>query len=220
NRFVVKRYQVPRPCSACGGTRLRPESLRVTLGGESIAQVCARSVASAAGFLAGLEFGDSERAIAGPALVELESRLRFLLRVDLGYLTLDRLTRTLSGGEGKRIELANALGANLADTLYVLDEPTAGLHPRDTERLIAILRELTARSNTVVVVEHDPLVIAAGEYLADLGPGAGELGGRLLYAGPADGIRREKASATAAYLTGEQRVTRTPRPGKPAGVLP
>ncbi|HXJ70519.1 MAG TPA: ATP-binding cassette domain-containing protein, partial [Verrucomicrobiae bacterium] len=100
-----------------------------------------------------------------------------------------------------------------------LDEPTAGLHPRDTERLIAILRELTARSNTVVVVEHDPLVIAAGEHLADLGPGAGELGGRLLYAGPADGIRREKASATAAYLTGEQRVTRTPRPGKPAGFV-
>ena len=219
NRFVVKRYQVPRPCSACGGTRLRPESLRVTLGGESIAQVCARSVASASAYLAGLEFGESERAIAGPALAELESRLRFLLRVDLGYLTLDRLTRTLSGGEAQRIELANALGANLADTLYVLDEPTAGLHPRDTERLIAILRELTARSNTVVVVEHDPLVIAAGEYLADLGPGAGELGGRLLYAGPADGIRREKASTTAAYLTGEQRVTRTPRPGKPAGFL-
>jgi excinuclease ABC subunit A len=219
NRFVVKRYQVPRPCSACGGTRLRPESLRVTLGGESIAQVCARSVARASAFLAGLEFGESERAIAGPALAELESRLRFLLRVDLGYLTLDRLTRTLSGGEAQRIELANALGANLADTLYVLDEPTAGLHPRDTERLIAILRELTARSNTVVVVEHDPLVIAAGEHLADLGPGAGELGGRLLYAGPADGIRREKASATAAYLTGEQRVTRTRRSGKPAGFL-
>ena len=182
NRFVVKRYQVPRPCSGCRGARLRPEALRVTLGGESIAQVCARSVATAAQFLAKLEFGESERAIAGPALVELESRLRFLLRVDLGYLTLDRLTRTLSGGEAQRIELANALGANLADTLYVLDEPTAGLHPRDTERLIEILHELTARSNTVVVVEHDPLVIEAAQYLADLGPGAGELGGRLLYA--------------------------------------
>jgi excinuclease ABC subunit A len=219
NRFVVKRYQVPRPCAACGGARLRPEALRVTLGGENIAQACGRSVASAAAFLAGLEFGESGRAIAGPALVELESRLRFLLRVDLGYLTLDRLTRTLSGGEAQRIELANALGANLADTLYVLDEPTAGLHPRDTERLIAILRELTARSNTVVVVEHDPLVIAAAEVLADLGPGAGELGGRLLYAGPADGIRREKASATGAYLGGEKRVTRAQRLGMPTGFI-
>jgi excinuclease ABC subunit A len=219
NRFVVKRYQVPRPCGSCSGARLRPEALRVTLGGESIAQVCARSVASAAGFLAGLEFGETERAIAGPALVELESRLRFLLRVDLGYLTLDRLTRTLSGGEAQRIELANALGANLADTLYVLDEPTAGLHPRDTERLIAILRELTARSNTVVVVEHDPLVIAAAQHLVDLGPGAGELGGRLLYAGPAAGIRDEGGSATGAYLTGGKRVSRTARTGKPAGFV-
>jgi len=219
NRFVVKRYQVPRPCAACGGARLRPEALRVTLGGESIAQVCARSVASAAGFLAGLEFGETERAIAGPALVELESRLRFLLRVDLGYLTLDRLTRTLSGGEAQRIELANALGANLADTLYVLDEPTAGLHPRDTERLIAILRELTARSNTVVVVEHDPLVIAAAQHLVDLGPGAGELGGRLLYAGPAAGIRDESGSVTGAYLAGGKRITRTARTGTTAGFV-
>ena len=219
NRFVVKRYQVPRPCADCGGARLRPDALRVTLGGESIAQVCARSVAAAAAFLAGLQFGEAERAIAGPALVELESRLRFLLRVDLGYLTLDRLTRTLSGGEAQRIELANALGANLADTLYVLDEPTAGLHPRDTERLIAILEELTARSNTVVVVEHDPLVIAAAQHLADLGPGAGELGGRLLYAGPAAGIRGEKQSATAAYLSGERRIRRATRPGKPSGFV-
>jgi excinuclease ABC subunit A len=219
NRFIVKRYQVPRPCTACGGARLRPEALRVTLGGETIAEVCARSVASAAAFLGQLEFSTSERAIAGPALVELESRLRFLLRVDLGYLTLARMTRTLSGGEAQRIELANALGANLADTLYVLDEPTAGLHPRDTERLIAILRELTARSNTVVVVEHDPLVIAAAQHLADLGPGAGELGGQLLYAGPAAGIRHEKSSATGAYLTGEKRITRAAHTGKPAGFV-
>jgi len=191
----------------------------VTLGGETISQVCARSVATAAAFLGKLEFTGAERAIAGPALVVLESRLRFLLRVDLGYLTLGRLTRTLSGGEAQRIELANALGANLADTLYVLDEPTAGLHPRDTERLIAILRELTARSNTVVVVEHDPLVIAAADHLADLGPGAGEQGGRLLYAGPTAGIAREKDSATAAYLSGERRITRTPRTGKPTGFV-
>ncbi len=219
NRFVVKRYQVPRTCTVCLGTRLRPEALHVTLGGKSIAQVCALPVAETARFVARLEFGESQRVIAGVALGELQSRMRFLLRVDLGYLTLDRLTRTLSGGEAQRIELANALGANLADTLYVLDEPTAGLHPRDTERLIEILRELTARSNTLVVVEHDPLVIGAAEYLADLGPGAGELGGQLLYAGPAAGIANAKDSATAAYLSGEKRVTRTPHPGKPEGFL-
>ena len=219
NRFVVKRYQVPRPCAACGGARLRPEALRVTLGEKSIAQVCALGVGAAADFLAGLRFGETDRAIAGPALVELESRLRFLLRVDLGYLTLDRLTRTLSGGEAQRIELANALGANLADTLYVLDEPTAGLHPRDTERLIAILEELTARSNTVVVVEHDPLVIGAAQYLADLGPGAGEQGGRLLFAGRAADISGAGGSETAAYLAGEKRITRAPHTGKPKGFV-
>ncbi len=219
NRFVVKRYQVPRTCGDCLGTRLRPEALHVTLGSKNIAQVCALPVAETARFVAGLEFGESQRVIAGVALGELQSRLRFLLRVDLGYLSLDRLTRTLSGGEAQRIELANALGANLADTLYVLDEPTAGLHPRDTERLIEILRELTARSNTLVVVEHDPLVIGAAEYLADLGPGAGELGGQLLYAGPAAGIANAKDSATAAYLGGEKRVTRTPHQGKPDGYL-
>ena len=219
NRFVVKRYQVPRPCATCAGTRLRPEALSVTLGGRNIAQVCALPVKDTIGFLAGLEFGETQRAIAGPALVELESRIRFLLRVDLGYLTLDRLTRTLSGGEAQRIELANALGANLADTLYVLDEPTAGLHPRDTERLIEILHELTARSNTLVVVEHDPLVIGAAEYLADLGPGAGALGGQLLYSGPAAGIAGAKDSATARYLSGEERVTRAPRTGKPTGYV-
>jgi len=216
NRFIVKKYQQPQRCPDCGGTRLRPEALRVTLGGRNIAEVCALPVKETGGFLAGLELGESERAIAGPALVELESRLRFLLRVDLGYLTLDRLTRTLSGGEAQRIELANALGANLADTLYVLDEPTAGLHPRDTERLIGILEDLTARSNTVVVVEHDPLVIGAAEYLADLGPGAGELGGRLLYAGPAERITAAAPdSPTAQYLSGVRRITREPIAGKP-----
>ena len=219
NRFIVKRYQVPRRCTACQGSRLRPEALRVRVGGLDIARLCAMPVAETATFLAGLVLTDAQRTVAAVPLVELEARLRFLLRVDLGYLTLDRLTRTLSGGEAQRIELANALGANLADTLYVLDEPTAGLHPRDTERLIGILRELTSRSNTLVVVEHDPLVIGAAEYLADLGPGAGEHGGRLLYAGPAAGIAAAEGSETAQYLTGAKRISRTPRAGKPAGFI-
>ena len=219
NRFIVKRYQVPRPCSGCAGKRLRPEALGVKLGGKTIAEVCALPVGETARFVESLEFGESQKAIAGVAMGELQARLRFLLRVDLGYLTLDRLTRTLSGGEAQRIELANALGANLADTLYVLDEPTAGLHPRDTERLIAILHELTARSNTVVVVEHDPLVIQAAEYLVDLGPGAGELGGQLLYAGKAAGIRIAEDSLTGAYLIGAERITRKARAGKPEAFI-
>ncbi|MCC6651382.1 MAG: excinuclease ABC subunit UvrA [Candidatus Eisenbacteria bacterium] len=219
NRFIVKRYQQPRRCGACGGARLRPEALRVRLGGRSIAEVCALTVAGVADFLAALEFGEEQRKIAGPALVELESRLRFLLRVDLGYLTLERHMRTLSGGEAQRIELANALGANLADTLYVLDEPTVGLHPRDTERLIGILDELSSRGNTLVVVEHEPMVIRAAAHLVDLGPGAGEHGGRLLYSGPADEATAEAGSETARWLSGEKRVTRAPVAGKPKGFL-
>ncbi len=219
NRFIVKRYQQPRTCADCRGARLRPEALSVTLGGRSITQLCALPVAELAKFMDTLELDERGRVIAAVPLGEVKSRLRFLLRVDLGYLTLDRHMRTLSGGEAQRIELANALGANLADTLYVLDEPTAGLHPRDTERLIAILRELTARSNTVVVVEHDPLVIGAAEVLADLGPGAGEQGGRLLYAGPVAGIAGAPESLTAAYLSGEKRISRARAAGEPDGFL-
>ncbi len=215
NRFVVKRYQVPRPCAGCGGARLRPEALRVRLGGRSIAQTCALTVADAVAFLEGLALSERERTIAGAALAELEARLGFLRRVDLGYLTLDRLTRTLSGGEAQRIELANALGANLADTLYVLDEPTVGLHPRDTERLIGILEELAGRGNTLVVVEHEPMVIRAARHLVDLGPGAGERGGQLLYAGPAAGATAEAGSLTAPWLAGEKRVQRTRTAGAP-----
>ena len=219
NRFIVKRYQTPRSCESCGGARLRPEALRVTLGGRSMAEVCAHTVAEFVAFLGALSFSESERTIAGPALTELDARLRFLLRVDLGYLTLDRLTRTLSGGEAQRIELANALGANLTDTLYVLDEPTVGLHPRDTHRLLGILEELADRGNTLVVVEHEPLVIRAAVNLVDLGPGAGELGGHLLYAGPAAGALQAKDSETAAYLRGDKQVHRKRLTAKPDGYI-
>jgi excinuclease ABC subunit A len=209
NRFIVRRYQSSLPCESCRGKRVRAEALRVHLGGRSIADVCAMTVAETAEFLAGLSFSGGEREIAGPVLNELESRLRFLLRVDLGYLTLDRLTRTLSGGEAQRIELANALGANLADTLYVLDEPTVGLHPRDSERLAALLDELAARGNTLVVVEHEPLLMRAAHHVVDLGPGAGEQGGRVLYAGPGGEALTRSGTETARFLTGERRVERT-----------
>jgi excinuclease ABC subunit A len=219
NRFVVKRYQSPSLCPACSGARLNPAALRVRVGGRTIAEVAAMTVDAATSFIGGLEFTPSEREIAGPVLDELESRLGFLRRVDLGYLTLDRLTRTLSGGEAQRIELANALGADLADTLYVLDEPTVGLHPRDTHRLVAILRELAARGNTLVVVEHEAQVISGADHLVDLGPGAGEQGGRLLYSGPAGERFGAVSTETGSYLRGEKRVARARLAGPPRGYL-
>jgi excinuclease ABC subunit A len=219
NRFIVKRYQAALPCTACGGARLRPEALRVRLADRSIAEVTAMTIRDAAAFLAALPFGEREREIAGPVLGELGSRLEFLDRVDLGYLTLDRMSRTLSGGEMQRIELANALGANLADTLYVLDEPTVGLHPRDTRRLAAILDALAARGNTLVVVEHEPMLMRAADHLIDLGPGAGEGGGRVLYAGPGAGILDSEGSETAAFLRGEKRVTRQRNTAPPVAFI-
>jgi excinuclease ABC subunit A len=208
NRFVVKKYQTARLCPDCRGARLRPEALWVRLGGRTIAEVAAMTIGEVAAYVRGLEFTERERIIAGPVLAELESRLGFLERVDLGYLTLDRLTRTLSGGEAQRIELANALGANLADTLYVLDEPTIGLHPRDTRRLVAILEDLAARGNTVVVVEHEPLVMKAADHVIDLGPGAGEQGGRLVYQGAGGDALERVDSETARYLRGEKTIAR------------
>ena len=215
NRFLVRKYQTALPCADCGGTRLRREARAVRLGGHDIAGVSALTISGAARWLAGLEFTAMEREIARPVLAEVESRLRFLERVDVGYLTLDRATRTLSGGEAQRIELANALGANLTDTLYVLDEPTVGLHPRDTGRLVAILGDLADRGNTVVVVEHEPLVIRAADHVVDLGPGAGEFGGHLLYAGPGGAALEAVATNTARYLRGEKRVERARRSGPP-----
>ncbi len=217
NRFVVKKFQTALPCTECGGARLRKEALQVRLGDRNIAEVAGMTIAEAARWLAGLTFSEMERAIAGPVLAELTSRLAFLERVDVGYLTLDRLTRTLSGGEAQRIELANALGANLADTLYVLDEPTVGLHPRDTSRMIEILEDLAARGNTLVVVEHEPLVMRAADWVVDLGPGAGEQGGRLLYSGPGGAALERVDTDTARYLRGERRVTRAARPAKNTG---
>jgi excinuclease ABC subunit A len=219
NRFIVKKYQTALPCRTCGGTRLRPEALRVRLAGRNVAEVAAMPVRDLHAFVMALEFTSAQREIAGPVLEELESRLRFLLRVDLGYLSLDRMTRTLSGGEAQRIELANALGANLADTLYVLDEPTVGLHPRDSDRLATLLGELAGRGNSLVVVEHEPLLMRAADFVVDLGPGAGEGGGQVLYAGPGGEEVLRADTETARYLRGEKRVTRARRTGEPTGFL-
>jgi len=183
-RFLVKRYQEPVLCATCGGNRLKPEALEVQVGGQNIAQLLAMTVGELRAFLSTLTLDPMRERIAATVLAELRGRLEYLSDTGLDYLTLDRPSKTLSGGEAQRIELANALGGSLSHALYVLDEPTVGLHPRDTERLIRALRRLQGRKNTVLVVEHDPDVIQAADWVVELGPGAGERGGRVLYQGP------------------------------------
>jgi excinuclease ABC subunit A len=186
-RFLVKRYQESVLCDGCGGSRLKPEALEVKVAGRSIAELLALTVRDLREAVRGLDLTPIEEQIAAPILAEIRGRLAYLGEVGLDYLTLDRASKTLSGGEAQRIELANALGGSLSHALYVLDEPTVGLHPRDTERLIGVLRQLTRRGNTLLVVEHDPDVTAAADWILELGPGAGERGGRVLYEGPRAG---------------------------------
>ncbi|MBK6422226.1 MAG: excinuclease ABC subunit UvrA [Gemmatimonadetes bacterium] len=202
-RVFLRQYQLARTCPACGGGRLNADALAVRVGGEPIAAVAARSVDDLAGWLAGLDLTDWERQVAQLILDELGRRVTFLTDVGLGYLTLDRLTRTLSGGEAQRIALANALGSNLVDALYVLDEPSIGLHPRDIDRLLRLLGRLRDQGNTVIVVEHDPAAMRQADFMLELGPGAGEHGGQVVYAGPMhDGI----PSLTGDYLSGKKRI--------------
>ena len=186
-RFLVKHYQEPVLCATCGGNRLKPEALEVYVAGKNIAQLLAMTVGEMRAFLASLTLDPRREQIAATILAELRGRLEYLSETGLHYLTLDRPSKTLSGGEAQRIELANALGGSLSHALYVLDEPTVGLHPRDTERLIRALRRLQARKNTLLIVEHDPDVIQAADWIVELGPGAGERGGRVLYQGPREG---------------------------------
>ena len=186
-RVMLARYRAYSACPTCKGTRLRPEPLNVLFQGKTIAEISTIPVRLLRPFFDTLDLTPTELEVAGRALEALRARLLYLDEVGLGYLTLDRQTRTLSGGESQRINLASALGSALTDTLYVLDEPTVGLHPRDTDRLITILKALRDLGNTVVVVEHDLDVIRAADKILDLGPGAGEWGGQILYDGsPAD----------------------------------
>ncbi|HXF96084.1 MAG TPA: excinuclease ABC subunit UvrA, partial [Gemmatimonadales bacterium] len=204
-RVFLRQYQLAKTCPACGGTRLKPEALSVRVGGRTIAEVAALTAAELARWLRGVELSAFQRAVATHVLAELEARVSFLNDVGLGYLTLDRQTRTLSGGEAQRIALANALGSRLVDTLYVLDEPTIGLHPADTHRLLGLLRRLADLGNTVVMVEHDPAAIRAADYMVELGPGSGEKGGSLVYQGPAAAVQ-EAGTLTGQYLAGEKRI--------------
>jgi excinuclease ABC subunit A len=201
-RVMLARYRGYDPCVACGGTRLRGEARAVLVGGRSIAELDALPVEELRQFAAGLgaALGRQARATAQPLLAEIDSRLGYLDEVGLGYLSLGRQARTLSGGEAQRIALASALGAQLTGTLYVLDEPSVGLHPRDSYRLVRVLRKLTARGNTVVVVEHDPEIMREADHVIDLGPGAGARGGELVFAGPYAALLRDRHSATGRFL--------------------
>jgi len=202
-RVFLRQYQLAKTCPACAGARLKPEALSVRVGGTTIAAAAALTAEELRDWIARLQLTPFQQAVAVHILAELTARIAFVNDVGLGYLTLDRLTRTLSGGEAQRIALSNALGAHLVDTLYVLDEPSIGLHPSDIDRLLALLRRLADAGNTVVVVEHDPAAMRAADWMIELGPGSGAAGGDLVYQGPAAGVR-EAGTLTGQYLAGEK----------------
>ena len=201
-RVFMARYRSYVPCENCAGTRLRPEAQRVVLGGEDIGNLMRGTVTDVRGWLNGLNLSGERAAVFEPLLKEADNRLGYLEEVGVGYLTLDRLSRTLSGGEAQRIGLASVLGAALVDTTYVLDEPSVGLHPRDVTRLIRIIRRLRDRGNSVFVVEHDRDFIEASDLVLDLGPGSGQKGGEVVYQGAVHGLIREADTATSRYLNG------------------
>ncbi|MDD6289619.1 MAG: excinuclease ABC subunit UvrA [Eggerthellales bacterium] len=210
------------PCTSCNGQRLKPEILAVTVGGLSIHQVCNLSAAQSLEFFEGLEFSGAAAQIANPIVKEIAARLRFLVDVGLDYLTLERATATLSGGEAQRIRLATQIGAGLMGVLYILDEPSIGLHQRDNERLIATLERLRDMGNTVVVVEHDEDTIRAADFVVDMGPGAGERGGQVVAAGTPQQVMATEGSLTADYLSGRRCIPvpqERRRPGKGSVVM-
>jgi excinuclease ABC subunit A len=202
-RVFLSRYRGYLTCPECGGARLRREARDVQVGGRTVDAVCALTVRDAATFFGALQLSEKDAAVAEKVLREILRRLGFLRDVGLDYLTLDRLSSTLSGGESQRINLATSLGSALVDTLYVLDEPSIGLHSRDNERLIAILRQLRDQGNTVLVVEHDADMIKVADIVVDMGVGAGEQGGRVIFSGPLDKLLNEPRSLTAKYLRDE-----------------
>jgi excinuclease ABC subunit A len=199
-------YLRPVPCPDCGGTRLRPHVLAVTVNGRNIAEVAELPIGQAASWLAGLDLTSREEAIAGRVLKEINERLKFLIDVGLHYLTLDRGAASLAGGEAQRIRLATQIGAGLVGVLYVLDEPSIGLHQRDNRRLIETLVRLRDLGNTLVVVEHDEDTIKIADWIVDIGPGAGEHGGEIVYSGPVAGLPQAAGSVTADYLAGRRRI--------------
>ena len=221
-RVMLSKYRGYAECPDCRGQRLRAEARSVRINGQSICQATALTIAEAKAFFAALKLSPMQEEIAGPILQEVRARLGFLDAVGLEYLTLDRLASTLSGGEAQRIQLATSLGSQLVGTLYVLDEPSIGLHSRDTARLIHILKELRDLGNTIIVVEHDADILRSADHLLDLGPGAGELGGKLLAEGVLAEIEANPASLTGRYLSGQLSIpipTRRRTPGRERLIL-
>jgi excinuclease ABC subunit A len=217
-REQLAEYMTALPCATCQGTRLRPESRSVTVGGRSLGEVGHMAIGEALDFFRGMNTGDGVAArIAAPILKEVRDRLGFLDDVGLGYLTLGRSADTLSGGEGQRIRLATQIGSRLVGVLYVLDEPSVGLHQRDNDRLLETLKALRDLGNTVLVVEHDEDTIRAADWIVDLGPGAGVHGGEVVAQGPPQAVETAPRSLTGAYLRGEKRipVPETRRPADP-----
>jgi len=211
SRERYEGYMRDVPCSACAGARLKPEVLAVTIGGKSIADVCALSVGECHDFVDTLELNDRQRLIAERVLKEINARLRFLVDVGLDYLSLNRPAGTLSGGEAQRIRLATQIGSGLVGVLYVLDEPSIGLHQRDNHRLIETLVRLRDLGNTLIVVEHDEETIRTADWVVDIGPGAGEHGGRIVHSGLLKDLLRNNESITGAYLAGRKKI---PLPSK------
>ncbi len=202
----IETYMSAVPCDECHGKRLSPESLAVTVAGVNIADLCDKSVTEALEFVNALELTEREKLIAAPIVKEIKSRLGFLQSVGLEYLTLSRASGTLSGGESQRIRLATQIGSSLMGVLYILDEPSIGLHQRDNSKLLGTLKHLRDLGNTVIVVEHDEETMREADYIVDIGPGAGVHGGNVIYAGPVKGIMKCKGSVTGDYLSGRKRV--------------
>ncbi|NBI17305.1 excinuclease ABC subunit UvrA [Neglecta sp. X4] len=202
----IEGYMSAVPCDACHGRRLSPESLGVTVGGLNISELCDKSVTEALEFVDALALTERESMIAAPIIKEIKSRLGFLQSVGLEYLTLSRASGTLSGGESQRIRLATQIGSSLMGVLYILDEPSIGLHQRDNHKLLGTLKRLRDLGNTVIVVEHDEDTMRAADYIVDVGPGAGVHGGNIIYAGPVKGIEKCKGSVTGQYLSGKRKV--------------
>jgi excinuclease ABC subunit A len=219
NRERIEGYMAEQPCPACHGARLRPESLAVKVGGVSIAEYGDLSAHAAAEWIRELEMTETERAIARLIVREITERLSFLENVGIGYLSLARSARTLSGGEAQRIRLATQIGSHLVGVMYVLDEPSIGLHQRDNEKLIATLDRLRDLGNTVIVVEHDEGTMMAADHLVDLGPGAGEHGGHVIAAGTPKQVAKDPSSLTGQYLSGKKRIEVPEERRRPAGEL-
>ena len=218
-RVLKARYMGKTLCPECHGARLRKEALNVKVGGKNIAEIVSMTIGELSRFFDNLVLDQHDTKTAERVLLEIRNRLKYLMDVGLHYLTLDRMSVTLSGGESQRINLSTSLGSNLVGSMYILDEPSIGLHPRDTERLIGVLKQLRDLDNTVIVVEHEEEIMRAADWIVDMGPEAGVCGGEVVYSGPAKDITEARNSLTAEYLTGRMQIATPKRRRAAAGVV-